>query len=90
MLVLLLLLISRLINRSGLRLSHSKVFSSDDFYWEQASQQTHKIEIKYCFQVVEGRQEDAEEFLTCLLNGTSDEMQTLIKQVVQVYRGVYL
>ncbi len=29
MLVLLLLLISRLINRSGLRISHSKVFSSD-------------------------------------------------------------
>jgi ubiquitin carboxyl-terminal hydrolase 10 len=31
------------------------------------------------FKVVEGRQEDAEEFLTCLLNGLSDEMQELIK-----------
>jgi ubiquitin carboxyl-terminal hydrolase 10 len=35
------------------------------------------------FKVIEGRQEDAEEFLTCLLNGTSDEMLALIKQVVQ-------
>jgi len=31
------------------------------------------------FKVVEGRQEDAEEFLTCLLNGVSDEMTELIK-----------
>ena len=30
-------------------------------------------------QVVEGRQEDAEEFLTCLLNGLSDEMTEQIK-----------
>merc|ERR1719354_776028 len=33
------------------------------------------------FQVVEGRQEDAEEFLTCLLNGLSDEMTEIIKAV---------
>jgi len=33
------------------------------------------------FQVVEGRQEDAEEFLTCLLNGVSDEMLALIKLI---------
>ena len=31
------------------------------------------------FKVVEGRQEDAEEFLTCLLNGLSDEMTEQIK-----------
>jgi len=31
------------------------------------------------FNVVEGRQEDAEEFLTCLLNGLSDEILSLIK-----------
>ncbi|KAK0079937.1 hypothetical protein PV325_000624 [Microctonus aethiopoides] len=30
---------------------------------------------------VEGRQEDAEEFLSCLLNGISDEMLELMKQV---------
>ena len=37
----------------------------------------------YCqySQVVEGRQEDAEEFLTCLLNGLSDEMTEQIKLV---------
>jgi hypothetical protein len=33
------------------------------------------------FSVEEGRQEDAEEFLTCLLNMLSDEMQSLIKLV---------
>ena len=64
-------------------------FSRFDFYWEKASLKTHKTNIQLCFKVVEGRQEDAEEFLTCLLNGTSDEMQTLIKQVVQVCRGVF-
>merc|ERR1719312_2089956 len=31
------------------------------------------------FKVVEGRQEDAEEFLTCLLNMISDEMLALLK-----------
>ncbi|XP_011311829.1 ubiquitin carboxyl-terminal hydrolase 10 [Fopius arisanus] len=30
---------------------------------------------------IEGRQEDAEEFLSCLLNGISDEMLELMKQV---------
>jgi len=34
---------------------------------------------KDSFQVVEGRQEDAEEFLTCLLNGLSDEMTEILK-----------
>ncbi len=34
-----------------------------------------------CVKVVEGRQEDAEEFLTCLLNGLSDEMTEIIKAV---------
>ena len=31
------------------------------------------------FKVIEGRQEDAEEFLTCLLNMISDEMVSLLK-----------
>jgi len=31
------------------------------------------------FKVVDGRQEDAEEFLTCLLNGLSDEMLAMMK-----------
>jgi len=35
------------------------------------------------FKVLEGRQEDAEEFLTCLLNGVSDEMTELMKLVPQ-------
>jgi len=37
------------------------------------------LELEGTFKVVEGRQEDAEEFLTCLLNGLSEEMQALIK-----------
>ena len=37
-------------------------------------------------QVLEGRQEDAEEFLTCLLNGVSDEMTELMKLVPQVIK----
>jgi len=40
------------------------------------------------FKVVEGRQEDAEEFLTCLLNGLSDEMQELIKLADETENGV--
>jgi len=39
------------------------------------------------FKVVEGRQEDAEEFLTCLLNGLSDEMQELIKLADEAENG---
>ena len=31
------------------------------------------------FKVIEGRQEDAEEFLTCMLNMISDEMSALLK-----------
>merc|ERR550519_2561388 len=31
------------------------------------------------FKVIEGRQEDAEEFLTCMLNMISDEMMALLK-----------
>jgi len=31
------------------------------------------------FKVIDGRQEDAEEFLTCLLNGLSDEMLAMMK-----------
>ena len=33
------------------------------------------------FKVIEGRQEDAEEFLTFLLNGLNDEMLALFKSV---------
>ena len=36
------------------------------------------------FKVIEGRQEDAEEFLTCLLNMISDEMVSLLKLVEDV------
>lgn len=35
------------------------------------------------FKVVDGRQEDAEEFLTCLLNGLSDEMLSMMKLAVE-------
>ena len=35
------------------------------------------------FKVIEGRQEDAEEFLTFLLNGLNDEMMALLKLVDQ-------
>ena len=35
------------------------------------------------WQVIEGRQEDAEEFLTCLLNGISDEMTASLKAHLQ-------
>jgi len=35
------------------------------------------------FKVVDGRQEDAEEFLSCLLNGLSDEMSNKMKLVVE-------
>jgi len=35
------------------------------------------------FKVVDGRQEDAEEFLTCLLNGLSDEMLAMMKLAVE-------
>ena len=39
------------------------------------------------FKVVEGRQEDAEEFLTCLLNMISDEMSSLLKLTEVAQRG---
>ena len=39
------------------------------------------MEIDCSVQVIEGRQEDAEEFLTCLLNMISDEMVSLLKVV---------
>ena len=38
------------------------------------------------FKVIEGRQEDAEEFLTFLLNGLNDEMIALLKLVEQQER----
>ena len=38
------------------------------------------------FKVVEGRQEDAEEFLTCMLNMISDEMSSLLK-LTEVQQG---
>ena len=41
-----------------------------------------EVEVDYLScsaQVIEGRQEDAEEFLTCLLNMISDEMVSLLK-----------
>merc|ERR1719479_159898 len=38
------------------------------------------------FKVIEGRQEDAEEFLTFLLNGLNDEMMALLKLVDQQER----
>ncbi|XP_063985979.1 ubiquitin carboxyl-terminal hydrolase 10 [Diachasmimorpha longicaudata] len=37
---------------------------------------------------IEGRQEDAEEFLSCLLNGISDEMLELMKQVSEDSQSV--
>lgn len=36
------------------------------------------------FKVVDGRQEDAEEFLSCLLNGLSDEMLSMMKLAAEV------
>ena len=39
------------------------------------------------FKVVEGRQEDAEEFLTCMLNMLSDEMAALLKLTEEQQEG---
>jgi hypothetical protein len=40
-------------------------------------------------QVIEGRQEDAEEFLTCLLNGISDEMTASLKANQQAVQATH-
>jgi len=40
-------------------------------------------------EVVEGRQEDAEEFLTCLLNGVSDEMAAGLKAHLQAVEAAH-
>ena len=40
------------------------------------------------FKVVDGRQEDAEEFLSCLLNGLSDEMSSKMKLVDEAAENV--
>ena len=71
---------------TGLGLEPSVVFNmllqleTDTFKVMEFFYVTVEIYCQYS-QVVEGRQEDAEEFLTCLLNGLSDEMTEQIKLV---------